>query len=104
LYDAAITNLVKARESFARGDLRGKRDAVSRSLAIVGELQSALDIKNGGEIAASLDSLYTYVSGRILDFNAQRNIASIDEAHRLMVTLRDGWQQIAAGRPPQASP
>lgn len=105
LYDAAITNLVKARESLATGDLRAKRDAVSRALAIVSELQSSLDLKNGGEIATRLDALYIYVSGRILDFNAQRNVASLDEAHRLLITLRDGWQQIASTRPgSQAAP
>jgi hypothetical protein len=37
--------------------------------------------------------------GRILDFNANLNFASIDEAQRLGVTLRDGWQQIASNKP-----
>lgn len=105
LYDAAITNLVKARESLATGDLRAKRDAVSRAMAIVSELQSSLDLKDGGEIATRLDALYIYISGRILDFNVQRNVASLEEAHRLLVTLRDGWQQIASTRPgAQAAP
>lgn len=99
LYDAAITNLVKAHESAARGDLVGKRDAVSKVLAILSELQSALDMKSGGEIATSLDALYTYVVGRVIDFNTRKNVASLEEAQRLMSTLRDGWQQIASGRP-----
>jgi flagellar protein FliS len=99
LYDGAITNLVKAREAVRTGDLRAKRDAVSKALAIVSELQSALDIKAGGEIAAQLDALYTYVTGRIVAFNASRDPATLDEAQRLLTTLRDGWQQIAAGKP-----
>lgn len=103
LYDAAITNIVKARESSARGDLRAKRDAVSKALAVISELQSALDMKTGGEIAVSLDALYAYISGRILDFNGKRDLASLDEAHRLLVTLREGWQQIATKPGPQGS-
>ena len=98
LYDAAITNIVKTRECAAKGDLRGKRDAISKTLAIISELQTALDMKTGGEIAVSLDALYTYITGRIIDYNASRKTASLDEAQRLLVTLREGWQQIANGK------
>ena len=99
LYDAAISSMVKARDGFSRGDLRAKRDAVSQTLAVLSELQSCLDMKTGGEIASSLDGLYSYISGLVLDFNAKRNVAAIDEAHRLMVTLREAWQQIAVAKP-----
>lgn len=105
LYDAAITNMVKARESLVRNDLRGKRDAVSRTLAVISELQSTLDMKKGGQIAVQLDALYSYITGKVLDFNANRNAQSLDEAHRLMSTLRDAWSQVASGSapPPSAS-
>lgn len=99
LYDAAIMNIVKARDAVASGDLRAKRDGISRALAVVSELQSSLDLKAGGDIAASLDSLYTYVTGRLVEFNMKRDVKALDEAHRLLSTLRDGWQQIAAARP-----
>jgi flagellar secretion chaperone FliS len=99
LYDGAIANLVKAREALASGDLRAKREAVSRALGVVAELQSSLDLESGGEIAESLDRLYRYVRGRILLFNAGRNVAALDEAHRLMSTLREAWQQIATETP-----
>jgi len=99
LYDAAITQMTKARDASARGDLRAKRDGVSRALAVVSELQSSLDMNSGGQIAVSLDSLYTYVTGRVVEFNVKRDVKALDEAHRLLSTLRDGWQQIAAGRP-----
>ncbi len=99
LYDGAITNIVKAREGLASGDLYAKRDGVSRALAIVSELQSSLDLKAGGEVAAQLDALYIYITGRLLAFSASMDVAAVDEAHRLLVTLRDAWQQIASTRP-----
>jgi flagellar secretion chaperone FliS len=95
LYDGAIGNLVRAREALVTGDLRKKRDAVSRALAVVSELQNSLDLDAGGEIAESLDRLYRYIRGRILEFNAKRNVKALDEAQELMSTLREGWQQIA---------
>jgi flagellar protein FliS len=104
LYDGAITNVVKAREALASRDLRAKRDAVSRALAIVSELQSALDMKAGGQLAKSLDDLYTYITGRILAFNSTKDLKALDEAHRLLTTLRDGWQQIASGKAAPGTP
>jgi flagellar secretion chaperone FliS len=99
LYDAAITHIAKARDASVSGDLRAKRDGVSRALAVVSELQNSLDLKAGGQIADSLDSLYTYVTGRIVEFNVKRDVKALDEAHQLLSTLRDGWRQIATGHP-----
>ena len=98
LYDGAIANIVKAREAQSSGNLRLKREAVSRAMAIVSELQSSLDMSAGGQIASSLDGLYTYVMGRLVAFNTSRDIHALDEAHKLLSTLRDGWQQIATGK------
>jgi flagellar secretion chaperone FliS len=100
LYDGAITNVVKARDALARGDLVAKRDAISRSLAIIAELQSSLDVTKGGEIAASLDSLYIYVTNRLVESNVKKDPRALDEVHKLLVPLRDAWQQIASAPPP----
>ena len=50
-------------------------------------------------VAPHLGQVRTPFTGRIIAFNTKRDVAAIDEAHRLMTTLRDGWQQIAAGKP-----
>ncbi len=96
LYDGALRFLNEARDAIGRGDLVTKRDKVSRALAIVAELQNTLNMQEGGEIAASLDALYTYVSGRLLDANMHNTTPGIDEAIRLLTPLRDAWTEIAA--------
>jgi flagellar secretion chaperone FliS len=97
LYDAAITNVVLAKEGLIRGDLIAKRDGVSRALAIVAELQSSLDMAKGGDISSSLDRLYAYISDRLIQANVKKDPAGLDEVHKLLLPLRDAWQQIAAG-------
>ena len=101
LYDGAIKNVVKARDAMVRRDLVAKRDGISRALAIIGELQSSLDVARGGDIAASLDSLYVYVTGRLVESNVKKDPRALDEVHKLLVSLRDAWQQIASA---QAAP
>jgi flagellar secretion chaperone FliS len=97
LYDAAIKNVVKARDGLRAGDLVAKKDGVSRAMAIVAELRSSLDMAKGGDIAVSLDRLYAYLTDRLIDANIKKDPNGFDEVYRLLVPLRDAWQQVASG-------
>jgi flagellar protein FliS len=102
LYDGALRFLGQARDAMAQNDLVTKRDALSRGLAIVTELQGMLNLAEGGEIAERLDGLYTYIHGCCLDANTHRDPARLDEALRLLSTLRSAWAEIAGAPHPAA--
>jgi flagellar protein FliS len=101
LYEGLGRFVGEARGAVERGDIAGKRAAVSRALAILSELQSTLNMTEGGELAASLDGLYTYMNGRLLDGSMKNDVAAFDETVKLAGTLRDAWAEIAS-RPPDA--
>jgi flagellar secretion chaperone FliS len=96
LYDAALRAIDAARDAMTRGDLKSRRPAVNKVLAIVSELQNTLDMERGGAIAADLDRLYDFVLTRVLDVITTQNAAGLDDAQRVLVPLRDAWQGIAA--------
>jgi len=96
LYDGALRFIGVAKDAIGRGDIRGRSEAISRTLAIISELQSTLDLERGGEMAASLDDMYRYLTQRMVQATVKNDAAPLDEAKRLLETLRDGWQQIAA--------
>jgi flagellar protein FliS len=100
LYDGTLQSLSTSRAAILRGDIPARRDAVSRALAIISELQSTLNIEEGGEVAVSLDELYDYASRRLLDATIHNDVKPVDEVSRLFNTLREAWQTIAA---PQAA-
>jgi len=95
LYDGAIRFLGDAKTCADRGDRRGKATAISRTLAIIGELQSTLKMEVGGDIAKSLDALYTYILERILDSSVKGNDVALDEAAKVLRTLNSAWVEIA---------
>jgi len=99
LYNGLLTQIVATRDAGDRGDLVAKRDHLSRAFAILAELQSTLNMEQGGEIAASLDALYTYATGRLSDYNVRSERGALDEVVRLLTPLRDAWSEIAAARP-----
>jgi len=95
LYDGALKFLNVAREAIVRRDLVARRDAVSRALAIISELQSTLNMAEGGDIAQRLDALYAFANERILLAVQQNSVAPLDDAIRVLETLRDSWLTIA---------
>ncbi len=104
LYDGALRFVQQARDAEDRGDVRARAAAISRTLAIIGELQSTLNMEEGKEIAAELDRLYHYITRRLVDVTVKREIAALDEVQKLLSTLRDGWVQAASAIAPPGRP
>jgi flagellar protein FliS len=97
LYDGAIRFVRQAQDAHCRGDTRRRATDVSRALAIVGELQSTLDVERGREVASELDRLYHYMTGRLLDVTVKGDVTALDETLRLLATLREGWAHACSG-------
>ncbi|HMF61649.1 MAG TPA: flagellar export chaperone FliS [Vicinamibacterales bacterium] len=96
LYDGALVSLSSARAAIERRDIASRRDSIGRALAIISELQSTLNLEQGGEVAAQLDDLYEFASRRLLDATIKNEVTPVDEVTRVFTTLRDAWQTIAA--------
>ncbi len=104
LYDGALRFVGEAREAMVRGDIRLRAHAIDRAMSIVAELQNTLNMDTGGDLAVELDRLYRFTSEKLLEATATRRVAALDEAQRVLVTLRDGWARIAAGQGADAGP
>jgi flagellar protein FliS len=96
LYDGALRFLDQAAEAMDKGDMVAKAAAMSRSFAILAELQNTLNLSEGGELARQLDALYGYMNDRLVDANTQRSSGPIRDVIRLLQPLRDAWSQAAA--------
>lgn len=103
LYDGAIRFLGEARDAHDRKDQWARARAVSKALAIVGELRSTLNLDEGSSLAIELDRLYDYMMGRLLEVTTKHDLSGLEEVQRLLVTVREGWVQVsAATSPPQS--
>jgi flagellar secretion chaperone FliS len=95
LYDGALRFTGDARDAMVRRDIRARQTHLSRALAIVSELQSTLDMETGGEVAERLDKLYGFVRDRLIEASARQDLQPLDEARRVLTTLREGWLAIS---------
>lgn len=92
MFDGAIKHLTTAVD-FVDSDPGRKGTAVSKSLAIVAELQASLN-PDAGELTDRLLNLYDYVMRRITEGNLQNDPRAFQEASSLLQTVRSAWAQI----------
>ena len=95
LYEGALRFIRTARSHQEAGQVAGRATAIGKSLAIVNELQHSLNLQEGGEIARNLDSLYFFVTDRLLEANVRGSIQAMDEASGVLSTLNEAWVEIS---------
>jgi flagellar secretion chaperone FliS len=94
LYDGAIRFISLARTAILNRDMIGKVQNLDRALAIIAELQNTLKIDEGGEIAAQLDRLYTYMNERMLAASAKIDPEPLTEVIKLLKILNAAWSEV----------
>ena len=104
LYEGAIRFLQQSISAIDSNELDAKRQAVDRAVAVIQHLQSTLDMNRGGEVAAELDRLYTYIHSRILEGSTKLHIVALEEAIKLLTVLLSGWEEAARNEEQHAVP
>lgn len=92
-YDALVTAINRAQVALEAKDYALQADETTRAVRALMELITSLDHDKGGQIAASLASLYAYMYRRLME--SQMDDAALTEVLRLADTLRSGWQEMA---------
>ncbi len=96
MYDGAIQSIEIAKREIQANNIREKARHLGRAIAIIGELNSVLDLEQGGEIARSLRRLYDYMLMELVEANARNNEQRLDGPLRCLTTLREAWREVAA--------
>jgi len=93
LYKGAAQHLNFAKKHIADHDIERRVNSINKATAMIGELQAALDFDKGGEIAVSLNQLYSYMMNRLSIANLNQDPGPIDEVLGLLSTLQSAWEQ-----------
>lgn len=96
LYGKAVAELRNARQFLASKNVGARVGAISKACDILAELTGSLDLEQGGETARRLQELYAYSISRLMRANLDQADEPIAEVLGLLITLHEGWEQIAA--------
>jgi flagellar secretion chaperone FliS len=95
LYEGAIRFVGFAEKVLEERNIAMKCHYVSRAIAIIGELDSALDRSEGGDIVNNLSSLYEYMVRRLTQPGHAENGSALREVRTLLEGLLSAWQDAA---------
>jgi flagellar secretion chaperone FliS len=95
LIDGALSRLAQAKGHMKANSINQKGEDISMTISIIGGLRDSLDHEQGGEIASNLDSLYEYMSNRLMESNLKNDVSIIDEVHDLLAEIKLAWDAIA---------
>jgi flagellar protein FliS len=94
LYQGCLRFLGQASEAFEKGDLPRFNDRVGRAESIVTELRCSLDTPAAPELCQELETLYLYVTARLIEAIADSNPERVEEARGILQTLLSAWNDL----------
>lgn len=95
LLQGLLQNVGSARVALKQGDIASKGKKINMAVRIIDEgLKPALNLAQGGDIAANLNGLYGYCSIRLTEANLRNDDAALADVIRVIEPLADGWKQI----------
>lgn len=95
LFDGLMEAFAQARGAMESGNVEQKGRAIGRAVRILDEgLKAALNLKDGGRLAADLNDLYAYATLRLTQANLRNDVAALEECKRLIQPLREAWTEI----------
>ena len=94
LMEGALQRIAQARGALQHGNVALKGEQIGKATAIVGGLRDALNVDQGGELAANLDRLYAFMQQRLSEANLKNDAAMLDEVSELLREIKAVWDGI----------
>jgi flagellar protein FliS len=96
-YDRAINALKLAIEYYETGNFEAKAKEIGKVQDVIGALRTALDFKNGGEVAVNLDALYSFMTRHIMEADLKKDIISLNSIVNMLEEVESAWKEIFYG-------
>ena len=98
LFDGAIKFLERAKLGFGIEDPVEMNETVhnniTRAQDIINELNSTLNMDQGGEVAVVLRDLYVYLDNRLFESNIRKELEGVQEVIDRLSTVQAGWSEM----------
>ncbi|WP_373835955.1 flagellar export chaperone FliS [Jeotgalibaca arthritidis] len=94
LFEGSIKNLSLAKIYIEKNDFEQANKTLQKHQNIIVELQSTLNFEEGGEVAKSLDTMYTYLYEQAMLANVQKDVTIIENSIKIVKELLESWNQI----------
>ena len=95
LYAGAMRFVKFARLGIEKKNAKIRGENISKVIAILTELDCALDREIGEELVENLSGLYHYMMDCLIIANMKNDVGALDEVERLLCKLKEGFDEAA---------
>lgn len=92
LIDGLLDELTRIKGHIDAKRFAEKGKGINKCMNILMGLDSALDMTNGGEIAANLHDLYEFAQLELFNASLKNDISRIENVELIMGNIREGWE------------
>ncbi|MBI5590624.1 MAG: flagellar export chaperone FliS [Deltaproteobacteria bacterium] len=93
LLEGTVRFIQAARAGLDAGNPKVKGENISRVIAIITELDCALDRDMGGSLVENLSDLYQYILNRLTLGNLRNDDQILGEVETLLATIKEGFSE-----------
>lgn len=95
LLEGALLAIVVAKQNMLAGNIAEKGAAISKAILFIDSgLRGGLNMKDGGDLAGTLDSLYGYMCQLLAQAHAKNEPTMLDEVYSLLFDIKSSWDAI----------
>ena len=95
MYEGAIQSIQQAMDCMSRKDVSGQSRHILKTQDIINELSLALDLKQGGEVAQTLERLYQFSLQQLIQANITSDPVHLESVLKVLSPLQEAWTRIA---------
>jgi flagellar protein FliS len=93
LFDTLAGDLRRAAVAIRNKDIEKRCKELNHAALVVGQLESWLDMKNGGEPARNLSRFYAYLRAKMLEASMKQSAEVLDAQIVTILQVRSTWQK-----------
>ena len=97
LHDTLIGNLRRAAEAVEANDVPTRCNELIHGFKVLQQLETMLDIENGGSTASSVHRFYAYTRGQMLRAQFSLSAPTLWDQVKSVLEVRQAWHQLDSG-------
>jgi flagellar protein FliS len=100
LYDTLAGDLQRAIDAMGKHNIEARSAELKHALLVIQQLEDALNLENGGELARNLVHFYSILRAKILEAQIKCSTEILEQQITLILDLRQAWHQVDVLRIP----
>jgi flagellar protein FliS len=92
LFDTLVGDFRRAASALHKNDIETRCKELNHAALVLGQLESWVDLKDGGESAEKLSRFYAYLRAKILEASISKSAAVLETQVEMILHVRSAWQ------------